>query len=511
MSRALAKSWLWSVFLSLLPAIAFAQSAITGVVKDATGAVLVGVSVEAASDALIERVRAAVTDSQGVYRIVDLRPGTYAVTFSLQGFRGFKREGSAAAVRVHGHRQRRARPGPGGRPRDRHRQLADGGHDDGGAHARAQSRGNRPDSHRPHHSRHGAAHRRHQLEPARHRRRAGHAADLHEHARDVDRQQHRDGGRHARERAAARRRRAELLQRRDESGSELSDERHRRRHGRRRRAPQHDSARGRQPVQRRLQGVGPARRVAVGQPHRPSPRARADGGQRHRSHRGLHRGARRPAAEGPAVVLHLGALLLGEQLRRQHVHRRRQPGHRRPVHQERAGAPDVAAHAAQQGVGVFRRDRQVPRPRHAEQRGSRDRLAALVLARLQHRRAQVDVHGEQPHAHRGRLLTQPRVLHEQLPGGRREDALLAGMVRQRVTARERSRRPQDRRHQPDDAEPRASQPPGGGVVRHRRAQLQGRVPVHLGRLLAHRGRQRRPHAAVPAATPPACATRCPTA
>ena len=91
MSRALAKSWLWSVFLSLLPAIAFAQSAITGVVKDATGAVLVGVTVEAASDALIERVRAAVTDSQGVYRIVDLRPGTYAVTFSLPGFRGFKR------------------------------------------------------------------------------------------------------------------------------------------------------------------------------------------------------------------------------------------------------------------------------------------------------------------------------------------------------------------------------------------------------------------------------------
>jgi len=92
MSRALAKSWLRSVILSLLPATAFAQSAITGVVKDATGAVLVGVSVEAASDALIERVRAAVTDSQGVYRIVDLRPGTYAVTFSLQGFRGFKRE-----------------------------------------------------------------------------------------------------------------------------------------------------------------------------------------------------------------------------------------------------------------------------------------------------------------------------------------------------------------------------------------------------------------------------------
>jgi len=92
MPRALAKSWLWSVFLSLLPAIAFAQSAITGVVKDGSGAVLVGATVEAASDALIERVRVAVTDSQGVYRIVDLRPGTYVVTVNLEGFRGFKRE-----------------------------------------------------------------------------------------------------------------------------------------------------------------------------------------------------------------------------------------------------------------------------------------------------------------------------------------------------------------------------------------------------------------------------------
>jgi hypothetical protein len=92
MSRALAQSCLWSVSLFLLPAVALAQSAITGVVKDASGAVLIGVTVEAASDALIERVRSVVTDSQGVYRIVDLRPGTYAVTFSLQGFRGFKRE-----------------------------------------------------------------------------------------------------------------------------------------------------------------------------------------------------------------------------------------------------------------------------------------------------------------------------------------------------------------------------------------------------------------------------------
>jgi len=76
------------MFLGLLlwtPA-ARAQSGITGVVRDSSGGVLPGVSVEAASPALIERVRSVVTDSQGRYSIVDLRPGTYKVTFSLQGF-----------------------------------------------------------------------------------------------------------------------------------------------------------------------------------------------------------------------------------------------------------------------------------------------------------------------------------------------------------------------------------------------------------------------------------------
>ncbi|MSO83736.1 MAG: TonB-dependent receptor, partial [Acidobacteria bacterium] len=62
------------------------QSALAGVVRDTTGGVLPGVTVEAASPALIERVRAAATDSSGVYRIVDLRPGVYTVTFTLPGF-----------------------------------------------------------------------------------------------------------------------------------------------------------------------------------------------------------------------------------------------------------------------------------------------------------------------------------------------------------------------------------------------------------------------------------------
>ncbi len=86
---------LFGVLLTLSSAPAFAQTAasITGIVKDATGAVLPGVTVEAASPALIEKVRTAVTDGQGRYNITDLRPGTYSVTFSLAGFGTAKREG----------------------------------------------------------------------------------------------------------------------------------------------------------------------------------------------------------------------------------------------------------------------------------------------------------------------------------------------------------------------------------------------------------------------------------
>jgi hypothetical protein len=73
--------------------VAHAQSAIAGVVKDATGAVLPGVTVEAASDALIEKVRTAVTDGNGQYRVVDLRPGIYIVSFTLPGFTTVRREG----------------------------------------------------------------------------------------------------------------------------------------------------------------------------------------------------------------------------------------------------------------------------------------------------------------------------------------------------------------------------------------------------------------------------------
>jgi hypothetical protein len=77
----------------LLPAAAFAQASITGVVRDSSGAVLPGVTVEASSPELIEKIRTAVTDGSGQYRIENLRPGTYAVTFTLTGFSTVKREG----------------------------------------------------------------------------------------------------------------------------------------------------------------------------------------------------------------------------------------------------------------------------------------------------------------------------------------------------------------------------------------------------------------------------------
>ena len=78
--------------LLLLPALASAQSSITGVVRDASGGVLPGVTVEAASPALIEGTRSTVTDDRGAYRIIELRPGTYTVTFALPGFQTTREE-----------------------------------------------------------------------------------------------------------------------------------------------------------------------------------------------------------------------------------------------------------------------------------------------------------------------------------------------------------------------------------------------------------------------------------
>ena len=83
--------------LLLLPSVVFAQATIAGVVRDASAAVLPGVTVEASSTALIEKTRNAVTDGTGQYRITDLPPGTYLLSFSLQGFTTVRREGVAVS------------------------------------------------------------------------------------------------------------------------------------------------------------------------------------------------------------------------------------------------------------------------------------------------------------------------------------------------------------------------------------------------------------------------------
>src|SRR5919204_688290 len=82
------------VWLFLIaPVAARAQSAISGMARDSSGAVLPGVTVEASSSVLIEKVRTVLTDSEGRYSIVDLRPGPYVVVFTLAGFSVLRREG----------------------------------------------------------------------------------------------------------------------------------------------------------------------------------------------------------------------------------------------------------------------------------------------------------------------------------------------------------------------------------------------------------------------------------
>jgi hypothetical protein len=94
--RSAARSLVLLAFL-FLPALAHAQSTLAGVVRDASGGVLPGVTVEASSPALIEKIRTAVTDGSGQYRITDLPPGAYSVAFTLTGFSRVVRDGLSLA------------------------------------------------------------------------------------------------------------------------------------------------------------------------------------------------------------------------------------------------------------------------------------------------------------------------------------------------------------------------------------------------------------------------------
>ena len=90
--RTIARCFLLVGLIAAVPHVAAAQAILSGEVKDTTGAVLPGVTVEAASPALTEKVRTAVTDGSGRYRIESLPPGSYTVTFSLGGFAPVKRD-----------------------------------------------------------------------------------------------------------------------------------------------------------------------------------------------------------------------------------------------------------------------------------------------------------------------------------------------------------------------------------------------------------------------------------
>src|SRR5215470_240897 len=99
--RSLLRAGTFAAIVLLLAVVVRAQEStatIAGIVKDASGAVLPGVTVEAASPELIEKVRTVVTDGTGQFRIVSLRPGAYTVTFSLNGFSTVKREGLEVKV-----------------------------------------------------------------------------------------------------------------------------------------------------------------------------------------------------------------------------------------------------------------------------------------------------------------------------------------------------------------------------------------------------------------------------
>src|SRR5262245_5929772 len=92
MTRLLVRLFLLVGILVAAPSLALAQS-LAGTVRDTSGAVLPGVTVEASSPALITKVRSGVSDAGGQYRITDLPPGTYKITFTLPGFATVIRDG----------------------------------------------------------------------------------------------------------------------------------------------------------------------------------------------------------------------------------------------------------------------------------------------------------------------------------------------------------------------------------------------------------------------------------
>ena len=200
-----------------------AQSAFAGTVKDTSGAVMPGVTVEAASPALIEKVRTAVTDENGAYRIIDLRPGRLHADVHAARASTPSSARPRAAVELHRHHQRRpqrrhaAGIGHGvgrfaGRRRAEQRQAA------GAVARRARRRADRQD-----HSGPRTARRRRDAQLAGRRRLARDAADLLRRPRQRRRADGRDRRRPDDQRPDGRRRGAGVSQRGDDAGSRLPD------------------------------------------------------------------------------------------------------------------------------------------------------------------------------------------------------------------------------------------------------------------------------------------------
>ena len=182
MARRITRTLLAFAGAMLLSTAAYAQSAIVGVVKDSSGAAMPGVTVEAASDVLIEKVKSAIRTATAPIASPTSGPAPTRDVHAdrLQDVQA-RRPG--AAVGIHRDAQRRTRRRLARGNHHRHRRLAGRRRDLGGEDGGAQPRSDRPDPDRPQHPGPGAARRRRQPEPAGHRRRARDAADLHVDAR----------------------------------------------------------------------------------------------------------------------------------------------------------------------------------------------------------------------------------------------------------------------------------------------------------------------------------------
>ena len=220
---------LWGMLLVavviLLPSSASAQASIAGSTRDTSGAALPGVTVEASSPALIEKVRTAVTDERGLFRIVNLPPGTYSVTFALPGFNQVKRDG----IELTGSFTATDRCRPGGRRSHRNdhgdRRVADRRRAEHQTADDDQQRGADRHSDGTLVGGHGAVdsrHRHHWRRPDRH---PGHAADdrVRRRRRAQQRRPH-AGGRPERGRGTRRQRRLDLHRRHFERAGSRDDD-----------------------------------------------------------------------------------------------------------------------------------------------------------------------------------------------------------------------------------------------------------------------------------------------